>query len=1057
MPKRKDIKKILVIGSGPIVIGQAAEFDYAGTQACLALKEEGYEVVLINSNPATIMTDTKMADKVYMEPLTLEYVARIIRYERPDAIVPGLGGQTGLNLCVQLGEKGVLDECQVEVLGTKIESIKKAEDRELYKNMCEELGEPVIPSDIVTSVEAGVEAAKAIGYPVVLRPAFTLGGTGGGFADNEEEFLVKIEHALSLSPVHQVLVEKSVKGYQENEFEVMRDAADNAIAICDMENFDPVGVHTGDSIVFAPCQTISEEQKAMLKASALKILRHLEIAGGCNVQFALKPGTMEYYLIEINPRVSRSSALASKATAYPIARVTAKIAVGLTLDEIDISGIPAIHEPAIDYKVAKVARFPFDKFTSASKQLSTQMKATGEVMSLGQSVQEIMLKAVRGLEIGVDHFEMKKFKDWSLEDLMTEIVTPTDERLFALCEAIRKGATNEEIADSTKIVIEFVQMLREVVEYEAVLAENVKDVEVLKKAKDMGFSDSYIARVWGMDKLSLYRFRKENGVMPIYRIVDNVEHQQDYVPYFYSCYHGENESIITDKKKILVLGSGPIRIGQGVEFDYSTVHAVWAIKEAGYEAIIINCNPETVSTDYTTSDKLYFEPLTQEDVMAVIDHEKPMGVIVTLGGQTALNISEDLKRLGVNILGTDEKAIARAEDRNLFEKLMEDLKIPQPVGKAVTTIEAGLATANAIKYPVLVRPSFVLGGRAMQIVNSDEELKRYLTTAVSINAKHPVLVDKYISGKELEVDAVCDGTDVFIPGIMEHVERTGVHSGDSISVYPTFSVSQKVKDTIVDYTIKLGKAIGSVGPFNIQFIVDEHEDVYVIEVNPRSSRTVPFLSKSTGYPIANIAAKVSLGKSLKELGYETGLGVEKKRWYVKAPVFSFAKIRGLDTALSPEMKSTGEAIGYDDSLNRALYKALKASGLRVENYGTLFATIADPDKEAALPLIKRFYNLGFNIEATSGTAKFLKEHGIKTRVKKKISQGSDEVLESIKQGHISYIINTLGEEDQISNDGFLMRRYAVEHNITMFTSLDTVSVLLDVLEEITIGISTIDA
>ena len=1057
MPKRKDIKKILVIGSGPIVIGQAAEFDYAGTQACLALKEEGYEVVLINSNPATIMTDTKMADKVYMEPLTLEYVARIIRYERPDAIVPGLGGQTGLNLCVQLGEKGVLDECQVEVLGTKIESIKKAEDRELFKNMCEELGEPVIPSEIVTSIEAGVEAAKAIGYPVVLRPAFTLGGTGGGFADNEEEFIVKIEHALALSPVHQVLVEKSVKGYQEIEFEVMRDAADNAIAICDMENFDPVGVHTGDSIVFAPCQTISAEQKAMLKASALKILRHLEIAGGCNVQFALKPGTMEYYLIEINPRVSRSSALASKATAYPIARVTAKIAVGLTLDEIDISGIPAIHEPAIDYKVAKVARFPFDKFTSASKQLSTQMKATGEVMSLGQSVQEIMLKAVRGLEIGVDHFEMKKFKDWSLEDLMTEIVTPTDERLFALCEAIRKGATNEEIADSTKIVIEFVQMLREVVEYEAVLAENVKDVEVLKKAKDMGFSDSYIARVWGMNKLDLYRFRKENGVMPIYRIVDNVEHQQDYVPYFYSCYHGENESIITDKKKILVLGSGPIRIGQGVEFDYSTVHAVWAIKEAGYEAIIINNNPETVSTDYTTADKLYFEPLTVEDVMNVIDMEKPDGVIVSLGGQTAINLANDLKELGVPIVGTDVDAIERAENRDSFEKIMHTLGIPEPEGQAVTNIPDGIKVANRIGYPVLVRPSYVLGGRAMQIVHSDEDLKKYLQTAVLVDEDQPVLVDKYIIGKELETDAICDGKDVFIPGIMEHVEETGVHSGDSISVYPAYTVPESVKQTIIDYTVRLGLGIGIKGLFNIQFIVDEFNNVYVIEVNPRSSRTVPFLSKATGVPMANIATKVMLGHSLKELGYGTYMQEPAKRFYVKAPTFSFSKIRGLDAYLSPEMKSTGEAIGYDKSLNRALYKALQASGIKVQNFGTVFVTLADKDKQRALPLVRRFYNLGFNIEATAGTAAFLKRNGIKTRTMAKISEGGKNIIDSLTKGHVNYVVNTQDMTGDAEKDGFLIRRYSVENNVALLTSLSTVNALLNVLEEITMPVSTIDA
>ncbi|MBQ5324258.1 MAG: carbamoyl-phosphate synthase large subunit, partial [Oscillospiraceae bacterium] len=941
-------------------------------------------------------------------------------------------------------------------LATKLDSIKKAEDRELFKNMCEELGEPVIPSEIVHTIEEGVEAAKKIGYPVVLRPAFTLGGTGGGFADNEEEFLEKIEHAIALSPVNQVLVEKSVKGYQEIEFEVMRDATDKAIAICDMENFDPVGVHTGDSIVFAPCQTITEEQKAMLKASALKILKYLKIAGGCNVQFALKPDTMEYYLIEINPRVSRSSALASKATAYPIARVTAKIAVGLTLDEISISGIPASIEPAIDYKVAKVARFPFDKFTSASKQLSTQMKATGEVMSLGQSVEEIMLKAVRGLEIGVDHFEMKKFKDWSKEDLLVEIATPTDERLFALCEAIRKGATNHEIWEQTKIVEPFIQTLRETISFEETVKNSVKDVEVMRKAKDMGFSDSYIGKLWGMNKLDIFRFRKENGILPIYRIVDNVEHQQDYVPYFYSCYHGENESIVTDKKKILVLGSGPIRIGQGVEFDYSTVHAVWAIKEAGYEAIIINNNPETVSTDYTTADKLYFEPLTVEDVMNVIEMEKPDGVVVSLGGQTAINLANDLKELGVTIVGTDVDAIERAENRDSFEKIMHTLGIPEPEGQAVTNIPDGITVANRIGYPVLVRPSYVLGGRAMQIVNSDDDLKKYLQTAVLVDEDQPVLVDKYIVGKELETDAICDGVDVFIPGIMEHIEETGVHSGDSISVYPAYSVSPQVKKTIEEYTIKLGLGIGIKGLFNIQFIVDENDSVYVIEVNPRSSRTVPFLSKATGVPMANIATKVMLGHSLKELGYGTYVQEPAKRFYVKAPTFSFSKIRGLDAYLSPEMKSTGEAIGYDRNLHRAVYKALQASGIKVQNYGTVFVTLADKDKPKALYLIKRFYDLGFNIEATEGTAKYLKEHGIKTRVKQKISEGGSDVIESLTKGYVTYVINTQDVGADTRHDGFLIRRYTVENNVPLFSSLSTVNALLDVLEEMTLKVSTID-
>ena len=1057
MPKRTDIKKVMVIGSGPIVIGQAAEFDYAGTQACLALKEEGYEVVLLNSNPATIMTDTKMADKVYMEPLTLEYVARIIRYERPDAIVPGLGGQTGLNLCVQLGEKGILEECQVEVLGTKISSIQKAEDRELFKEMCEEIGEPVIASEIVHSMEEGRRAMKDIGLPVVLRPAYTLGGTGGGFADTEEEFEEMMEHALAVSPVHQVLVEKSVKGYQEIEFEVMRDATDKAIAICSMENFDPVGVHTGDSIVFAPAQTLNDRQLNMLKNSALKILRHLEIEGGCNVQFALKPGTMEYYLIEINPRVSRSSALASKATAYPIARVTAKIAVGLTLDEINISGIPASYEPAIDYVVAKVARFPFDKFTSANNTLSTQMKATGEVMSLGQSILEILLKAVRGLETGVDHFEMPKFKSWTKEQLLEYIHTPTDERLYALGEAIRKGATNEEINKETAIVIPFIQIIRDAIDYEKVIAENVKNPDVLLKAKDMGFSDSYIGRVWGMSKTDMFKFRKEHNILPIYRIVDNVEHQQDYVPYFYSCYHGENESIRTDKKKILVLGSGPIRIGQGVEFDYSTVHAVWAIIEAGYEALIINNNPDTVSTDYTTADKLYFEPLTVEDVMNVIDFEKPDGVVVSLGGQTAINLAESLHELGVSIIGTDVEAIDRAENRDSFEKVMHTLGIPEPDGEAVTNIPDGLKVANRIGYPVLVRPSYVLGGRAMQIVYSDDDLKKYLQTAVLVDVDQPVLVDKYIVGKELETDAICDGKDVFIPGIMEHIEETGVHSGDSISVYPAHTISNSVRNTIVDYTVKLGLGIGIKGLFNIQFIVDEFDNVYVIEVNPRSSRTVPFLSKSTGVPMANVATKVMLGHTLKDLGYGTYLQEEPKRFYVKVPTFPFNKLRGLDAYLSPEMKSTGEAIGYDRQLNRALYKALQASGIKVQNYGTVFVTLADKDKQRALPLIRRFYKLGFNIEATEGTAAFLRRNGIKTREKKKISEGSNDIFESFSKGYVTYVINTQNFSSESQQDGFLIRRMAAENNISVFTALSTVNALLNVLEDITMPVSTIDA
>lgn len=1060
MPKRTDIHKVLVIGSGPIVIGQAAEFDYAGTQACLALREEGYEVVLINSNPATIMTDTDIADKVYMEPLNLEYVARIIRHERPDAIVPGLGGQTGLNLAVQLAKKGILQECQVEILGTSFESIERAEDRELFKELCESLGEPVLPSEIANTLEEGLKAAAEIGYPVVLRPAYTLGGTGGGFADDEEECREMLKNALALSPVHQVLVEKSIKGYKEVEYEVMRDANDTAITICNMENIDPVGVHTGDSIVVAPSQTLTNKEYHMLRDSALKIIRELKIEGGCNVQFALDPHSFQYYLIEVNPRVSRSSALASKASGYPIARVSAKIAVGLHLDEIELANTPASFEPALDYVVTKVARFPFDKFSDANNSLNTQMKATGEVMSIGRTMEESLLKAIRSLETGVCHIYNKKFDDWSIESLLEYIHTPTDDRIHAIAQLIRFGCDLNLIYNSTKIDMFFLEKIRNIVDFETIIKENKNNVEILKDAKKMGVSDEFIGMLWGMSASDVFLMRKENNIFPVYKMIDTCASEFDsYVPYFYSTYEDENESIVSDKKKIIVLGSGPIRIGQGVEFDYSTVHAIWSIRNAGYEAIIINNNPETVSTDYTTSDKLYFEPLTVEDVMNVIELEKPQGIVVSLGGQTAINIAPPLDALGVPIIGTDVAAIDKAENRDSFEKIMTELGIPQPTGQAVTDIEEGVKVADSIGYPVLVRPSFVLGGRAMQIVANEESLRHYLQTAVEINTEQPVLVDKYIMGKELEVDAICDGENVFVPGIMEHVERTGVHSGDSISVYPTFSVSQAVKDKILDYTVKLGKAIGIVGLYNIQFIADDDDNVFVIEVNPRSSRTVPFLSKATSVRMADIATKVILGHSLKEQGITEVYKEEKKRWYVKAPAFSFSKLKGMDTYLSPEMKSTGEAIGYDKSLKRALYKALQSSGLNVSNYGTVLVTIADADKANALELVQRFYDLGFNIEATSGTAKYLKEHGIKTRVRKKLTEnGSDEILVALRQGHISYVINTIDVSHGDSHsDGSEIRRAAVENNVTMFTSLDTVRVLLDVLEDITIGVSTIDS
>ncbi len=1057
MPKRTDIKKVLVIGSGPIVIGQAAEFDYAGTQACLALREEGYEVILCNSNPATIMTDEIIADKVYMEPLTLEFVARIIRMERPDAILPGIGGQTGLNLAMQLERKGILKECQVELLGTRIESIERAEDREMFKELCLELGEPVLPSEIANSMEEGFAAAEKIGFPVVVRPAFTLGGTGGGFAEDKKELETIMKNAMVLSPVHQVLIEKSVKGYKEIEYEVMRDANDTAITICNMENFDPVGIHTGDSIVVCPSQTLTNKEYHMLRDSALKIIRALKIEGGCNVQFALDPKSMNYYLIEVNPRVSRSSALASKASGYPIARVSAKISIGMQLDEINLANTLASFEPALDYIVSKMPRFPFDKFTDANNSLGTQMKATGEVMSIGRTFEESILKAVRSLETGVFHLHSVKFDESSTDDLKNYIKLGTDDRIFAVMELLRRETTSEEISLITGIDRFFVDKLYNVVLVERKLSDNVGNMEVLRYAKSCGFSDREVARQWNMTQREVFELRKKEGIFPVYKMIDTCASEfESYIPYFYSTYADENESIISDKRKVIVLGSGPIRIGQGVEFDYSTVHAVRTIKEAGFEAILINNNPETVSTDYTTSDKLYFEPLCVEDVINIIEMEKPEGVIAILGGQTAINLAEPLKEYGVKIIGTDCAAIEKAENRDSFEKLLKELDIPQPKGMAVTSIADGVAAASEIGYPVLVRPSFVLGGRAMQIVSKEGELRHYLQTAVEIDEDKPVLVDKYIRGKEVEVDAICDGVDVFVPGIMELVERTGIHSGDSISVYPPYSISDKVKGTILTYTKKLGLGIGIVGLYNIQFIVDEDDNVYIIEVNPRSSRTVPFLSKATGYSLADIATLAILGKTLREQGIFTLYPEERDRWCVKAPAFSFAKLKGMDAYLSPEMKSTGEAIGYDKSLHRAMYKALIASGIKLQNYGTIIVTLADEDKEEALPLVKRFYDIGFNIEATIGTAAFLKENGIRTRVRRKLSEGSEEILDSIRSGYVSYVINTRAILSGVHyEDGAAIRRCAIDNNVTMFTSLDTVKVFLDVLEEQTLKVATI--
>ena len=1059
MPKRTDIKKVMVIGSGPIVIGQAAEFDYAGTQACLALKEEGYEVILANSNPATIMTDNSVADKVYMEPLTLEYLARICRYERPDAIVPGIGGQTGLNLAVQLAKKGVLDECEIELLGTDVKSIECAEDRELFKELCQRIGEPTVPSHITYSVEEAVAAAKEIGYPVILRPAFTLGGTGGGFAYDENELREMMRGALALSPVHQVLVEKSIKGFKEIEYEVIRDGADTAITVCNMENLDPVGIHTGDSIVVAPSQTLTNKEYHMLRDSALRIIRALDVKGGCNVQFALDPHSFRYFVIEVNPRVSRSSALASKATGYPIARVSAKIAVGLRLDEIQLANTPACFEPTLDYVVTKMPRFPFDKFPAAQNQLSTQMKATGEVMSVGRCFEESLLKAVRSLENQKIHLHMEKFdsKHMRVDELLDYIKEGTDDRIYAISQLMWLGVDASLVCDITQIDMFFLDKIKQIVDFEKELEQAPGDLALLKEAKRLGFSDAYIAELWKQQELDVYTLRCKWRIFPVYKMIDTCASEfESYVPYFYSTYASENESVVSNRKKVIVLGSGPIRIGQGVEFDYSTVHAVHTIQQMGYEAIVINNNPETVSTDYTTADKLYFEPLTAEDVMNIVHLEHPEGVIVTLGGQTAVNLAQSLHDRGVNIIGTDCAAIEKAENRDAFDAVIKALHIPNPTGEAVTTLEEGICAADRIGYPVLVRPSFVLGGRAMEIVAKREMLERYLKNAFAVDNTKPVLIDKYVVGKETEVDAICDGKQVFLPGIMELVERTGVHSGDSISVYPPFSLSQSVKDTIVEYTTKLGLGIGIRGLFNIQFIVAPDDHVYVIEVNPRASRSVPFLSKSTGCNLVQIATRVMLGQSLAQQGITGSAERKEQRWYVKAPAFSFAKLTGMDAYLSPEMKSTGEAIGYDVKLNRALYKALQASGIKMKDYGTVIVTLADEDKEEALPLVRRFYHLGFNIEATEGNAAFLKSHGIRTRVRRKLSDGSNEILDSIRAGYVSYILNTRAITSGVHyDDGVAIRRCAVQNGVNMFTSLDTARILLDALEEVIPEISTI--
>ena len=1052
MPKRTDIKKIMVIGSGPIIIGQAAEFDYAGTQACQSLREEGYEVVLINSNPATIMTDTAIADKVYIEPLTVEFASRIIHKERPDAILGTLGGQTGLNLVVELSKLGVLEANNVEILGTELDAIEKAEDREKFKELMIEIGEPIPESSIVHTVEEALGFAHEIGYPVVVRPAFTLGGTGGGFAQDDEELQDITKNGLKLSPVHQCLIEKSIAGYKEIEYEVMRDNNDNAIVVCNMENVDPVGIHTGDSIVVAPTQTLSDREHQMLRNSSLKIIRALKICGGCNVQLALHPTSFEYYVIEVNPRVSRSSALASKATGYPIAKLAAKTALGLTLDEI-INPVTktsyACFEPSIDYIVTKLPRFPFDKFQSADRRLGTQMKATGEVMALGRNFEESLLKAIRSIEMKVDHIDLKDLPD-SEEELWQKVRQHDDERLYAIMKLIRKGVSTKAINEFTNIDLFFLDKLVHINELETLLKDNVGNVEVLAKVKKYGFADSYIAKIWNMNEREVYDLRKANNIIPVYKMVDTCAGEfESSTPYFYSTYLEENESVSSNKKKVIVLGSGPIRIGQGVEFDYATVHCVMTLREAGYEAIVINNNPETVSTDFSISDKLYFEPLTVEDVMHIIDLEQPLGVIVQFGGQTAINLADKLVDRGVKILGTSLENIDKAEDRYEFEAMLHTLDIPQPKGETALDVETALDIASRIEYPVLVRPSYVLGGRAMEIVHNDEDLKKYMTNAMKeITHDSPILVDKYIVGKEVEIDAICDGDAVFIPGIMEHIERAGVHSGDSFSVYPTQTLSQKVKDLIVDYTIRIGKGFQFIGLFNIQFIVDKDENVFVLEVNPRSSRTIPFLSKVTGISMADLATRAVMGESLQSQGYTQGLYPEKNRVFVKAPVFSFAKLRSVDTTLGPEMKSTGEALGGDATLEKALYKAMLASGIKVPTHGNILMTIADSSKEEALPIAKRFEEIGYGIYATSGTCKFLQSHGVRVEEVSKVNETQLNVVDLIIQGKVNFVINTMSQDRGVTKDGFLIRRFAAENGISCLTSLDTAEAILRVIESL---------
>ena len=1050
MPKNPNIKKVLVIGSGPIVIGQAAEFDYAGTQACRSLKEEGMEVVLLNSNPATIMTDKDIADRVYIEPLTVEVVEQLIQKEKPDSVLPTLGGQAGLNLAMELEEKGFLKENNVRLIGTTAQTIKKAEDRQEFKDTMEKIGEPVAASLVVHDVQAGIDFTNKIGYPVVLRPAYTLGGSGGGIAYNEEELIEILSNGLRLSRVGEVLVERCIAGWKEIEYEVMRDSVGNCITVCNMENIDPVGVHTGDSIVVAPSQTLGDKEYQMLRTSALNIITELGITGGCNVQYALNPDSFEYCVIEVNPRVSRSSALASKATGYPIAKVAAKIALGYTLDEIPnaITGKTyASFEPMLDYCVVKIPRLPFDKFISAKRTLTTQMKATGEVMSICNNFEGALMKAIRSLEQHVDSLMSYDFSHLSKDELIGELHIVDDMRIWRIAEAIRRGISYDEIHEITKIDVWFIDKLAILVEMEQALQAKELDEDLLREAKRLEFPDYLVAKLAGKTEEEVKALRKQYDITAAYKMVDTCAAEfAATTPYYYSVYGGENEAVVTnDRKKVLVLGSGPIRIGQGIEFDFCSVHCTWAFKKEGYETIIINNNPETVSTDFDIADKLYFEPLTPEDVENIVNIEHPDGAVVQFGGQTAIKLTEALLKMGVPILGTSAENVDAAEDRELFDEILEQCEIPRPKGHTVFTAEEAKKAANELGYPVLVRPSYVLGGQGMQIAISDEDVDEFIGIINRIAQEHPILVDKYLQGKEIEVDAVCDGTDILIPGIMEHIERAGVHSGDSISVYPAQSISQHAKDTIVEYTKRLARSLHVIGMINIQFIVCG-EDVYVIEVNPRSSRTVPYISKVTGIPIVPLATKVILGHTIRELGYEPGLQREADYIAIKMPVFSFEKIRGADIALGPEMKSTGECLGIAKTFNEALYKAFLGAGINLPKYKNMIITVKDEDKEDIVPIAQRFQALGYKIYATRNTAKALNENGVNAIRTNKIEQPSPNLMDLILGHKIDLVIDTPSQGVEHSKDGFVIRRNAIETGVNVLTSLDTATALVTSLE-----------